>query len=168
MPELIACLSTGKGTWGQVSGLIKQGEWDNIILVGNDFARKFTVEGEKKHEFIEISDSSLVEMKQSFLEKLKNKIKGIEVALSIASGNGKENFTVNPKTELLSVNMSQGLKELRDEIHEKLKDRVKDTEVAVNLISGTGKEHMALMSALLKLGVGIRLIAVTKDGVEVI
>lgn len=118
MPELIACLSTGKGTWGHVARLLSDNTWDKIYLITNDY--------------------------------------------------GKENFTVNPKTELLSVNMSQGLKELRDEIHEKLKDKIKDTEVAVNLISGTGKEHMALMSALLKLGVGIRLIAVTKDGVEVI
>ena len=111
--ELVALLSSGKGTWGQVSGLVKQGEWDNIILVGNDFARKFIVE--KEHEFIEVKDSSLVEMKQSFLEKLKNKIKGTEVALSIASGNGKE--------------------------------------------------HMALISALLSLPVGIRFTALTKDGI---
>ena len=40
--ELIALLSTGKGTWEQVAGLIKQGEWDNIIILGNDFAKKFT------------------------------------------------------------------------------------------------------------------------------
>ena len=39
-------------------------------------------------------------------------------------------------------------------------------ETAVNLISGDGKEHMALLSALLKLGVGIRLIALTKEGVK--
>ena len=39
-------------------------------------------------------------------------------------------------------------------------------EVAVNIVSGNGKEHMAIISALLKLGVGIRLMAVTKDGVR--
>ena len=111
--ELIALLSTGKGTWGQVSGLIKQGEWDNIILIGNDFAKKFS--SEKKHEFIEIKDLPLVDMKQEILDKLKNKIKGTEVALSIASGNGKE--------------------------------------------------HMALISALLSIPVGIRFTALTKDGI---
>lgn len=111
--ELIALLSSGKGTWGQVSGLVKQGDWDNIILVGNSFARKFTLD--KKHEFIEVQDNSLVKMKQELLEKLKNIIKGTEVALSIASG--------------------------------------------------TGKEHMALISALLSVPVGIRFTALTKDGI---
>lgn len=111
--ELIALLSSGKGTWGQVSGLVKQGEWDNIILVGNSFARKFTLD--KKHEFIEIQDNNLVKMKQEILDKLKNKVKGIEVAVSIASG--------------------------------------------------TGKEHMALISALLSVPVGIRFTALTKDGI---
>lgn len=112
--ELIALLSSGKGSWSQVSGLIKQGEWDNIILIGNDFAKKFTVDNEKKHEFIEISDNTLVQMKQEILDKLKNKIKGTEIALSIASGNGKE--------------------------------------------------HIALISALLSIPVGIRFTALTKEG----
>ena len=106
-------MSSGKGTWGQVSGLVKQGEWDNIILLGNDFARKFTVE--KKHEFIEIKEAGISEMKQQILDKLKNKIKGTEVALSIASG--------------------------------------------------TGKEHMALISALLSIPVGIRFTALTTEGI---
>ena len=111
--ELIALLSSGKGTWGQVAGLINQGEWENIILIGENFARKFNVD--KKHEFIEIKNDSVIKMKQELSEKLKGKIKGIEVALSIASG--------------------------------------------------TGKEHMALISALLSLPVGIRFTALTKDGI---
>lgn len=111
--ELVALLSSGKGTWGQVSGLVSREEWDNIFLVGTSFARKFTVS--KKHEFIEIRDDSIVRMKQEIMAKLKGKIKGTEVALSIASGDGKE--------------------------------------------------HMALISALLSLPVGIRFTALTKEGV---
>jgi len=38
--------------------------------------------------------------------------------------------------------------------------------VGVNFISGAGKEHMALVSALMKLGVGFRLMASTMDGVK--
>ena len=53
--ELVALLSAGKGSWGQVAGLINQGEWDNIILIGSDFAEKFTTD--KKHEFIKIDTS---------------------------------------------------------------------------------------------------------------
>ena len=110
--ELIAFLGSGKGTWGQVAGVINQGEWDNIILIGDNFAKQF--KSEKDFEFIEIKDTALVELKDQLMKNLKGKTKGTEVALSIASG--------------------------------------------------TGKEHMALISALLSLPVGIRFTALTKDG----
>ena len=110
--ELLALLSSGKNTWGQVAGVIKRGSWDNIILVGDNFAKRFTTE--KNFEFIEIKSMSLVELKKEFLKKLKGKIKGTEVVLTIASG--------------------------------------------------TGKEHMALISALLNLPVGVKFTALTKDG----
>ncbi|MFH1608199.1 MAG: hypothetical protein ABIA78_03625 [archaeon] len=112
--ELIALLSSGKGTWGQISGLMTHGEWDKVILVGNNFAKQFA--HEKEFEFIEISlDKKLKELKEEFSTKLKGKFNGMEVALSIASGDGKE--------------------------------------------------HMALISALINLPVGIRFAALTKDGV---
>ena len=112
--ELIALLSTGKGTWAQVSGLLKHGEWDNIIILGSDFAQKFTAE--KRFEFILVDlDKKLKDLREEFMAKLKGKINGTEVALSIASGDGKE--------------------------------------------------HMALISALLNLPVGIRFAALTKEGV---
>lgn len=78
---------------------------------------------------------------------------------------GKENFQKNEKTKLISINFNQGLKELRDEIIKILKE-VKEPEVEVNIVSGTGKEHTALIAALLKSGIGIRLVALTKDGIE--
>lgn len=116
MTELVACLSTGKGTWGHVSHLIKNEKWDRVFLITNEY--------------------------------------------------GKQNFTADDRTELLEVNMDIGLKELKEQIREQLKPRIKGTEVAVNVISGAGKEHMALIAALLQIGVGIRLIAVTKNGIE--
>ena len=42
--ELVALISSGKGSWGQVAGVINREEWDNIILIGNDFAKKFTAD----------------------------------------------------------------------------------------------------------------------------
>lgn len=112
--DLIALLSKGEGTWAQVSGLMKYGEWEKIILLGDEFAKKFT--HEKQFEFIKIDlDKKLAELKKEFSEKLKDKIDGTEIALSIASGDGKE--------------------------------------------------HMALISALINLPVGIRFAALTKDGV---
>jgi len=112
--ELICLLSKGEGTWAQVSGLMKYGEWDKIILVGSDFAKNFT--HEKKFEFIKIDlDKKLVDLKVELSKKLKDKFEGMEVALSIASGDGKE--------------------------------------------------HMALVSALLNLPVGVRFCALTKEGI---
>lgn len=112
--ELIALLSTGKGTWAQVSGLIKYGEWEKITIIGSAFAKKFT--SEKEFKFLEINlDKKLMDLKEEFSEKLRGKIAGTEVALSVASGDGKE--------------------------------------------------HMALISALLNLPVGVRFAALTKEGV---
>lgn len=90
--ELIAFLGAGEGTWGQVAGVINHGEWENIILIGTDVARKFNVE--KDFEFIEVKSQGIVDLKEEILKKVKDKIKGIEVALSIASGNGKEHMAL--------------------------------------------------------------------------
>jgi hypothetical protein len=112
--ELIALLSSGKGSWGQVSGLMKYGDWENIIILGDNFSKKFS--HEKNFEFIEIDLSKrITDLKEEFSKKLKGKIDGTEVALSIASGDGKE--------------------------------------------------HMALISALINLPVGIRFAALTKEGI---
>ena len=92
MTELVALLSRGKGTWAQVAGVINHGEWDNVILIGTDFAKNF--KAEKQTEFIEIKSTRLVELKEELEKKLKGKIKGTEVALSIASGDGKEHMAL--------------------------------------------------------------------------
>ena len=84
----------------------------------------------------------------------------------ITNDYGKENFTKNNKTEFIVINASSGLQQLRDVLYTSLKEKIKDSEVAVNFISGSGKEHMVLLAALLKLGVGIRLIALTKEGIK--
>ena len=111
--ELIALISSGKGSWGQIAGVINHGDWENIILIGDSFGKQFKTE--KDFEFIETTSSGLIDLKNEINKKLKGKIKGTEVGLSIASGDGKE--------------------------------------------------HMALISALLSLPVGIRFTALTKDGI---
>ena len=91
--ELIALLSMGKGTWAQVAGVMKQGEWDNIIVIGSEFARQFT--SEKKFEFIQVDlNKKLIDLRDEIKEKLNGKIQGTEVALSIASGEGKEHMAL--------------------------------------------------------------------------
>lgn len=91
--ELVALLSTGKGTWAQVSGLMTHGEWDKIILIGSDFAKDF--KHAENFEFIKVDlDKKLKDLQEDLLQKLKGKIAGTEVALSIASGDGKEHMAL--------------------------------------------------------------------------
>ncbi len=78
-------------------------------------------------------------------------------------------FSVNDNCDIISVNSNQSLLELKKEIIDKLKPKISgDFEVALSIASGTGKEHMALISALLCIPVGIKLVVFTKNGVEFI
>lgn len=113
--ELIALLSNGKGSWGQVAGLIRHGEWEKVILLGDDFAKQFKIE--------------------------------------------KENI------EFVKVDLKKRIKELKEEFSKKLKGKIDGMEVALSIASGDGKEHMALISALINLPVGIRFAALTKEGI---
>lgn len=99
--ELVALLSTGKGSWGQVAGLMQKGEWEKIIIVGAPFAKEFQVK-EIAFDFVEFDpDKSLIHLKKDLEKKLKEKLEGLEVALSIASGNGKEHMAL--QSALLSI-----------------------------------------------------------------
>ncbi len=91
--ELIALLSSGKGTWAQVSGLMAHGEWDKVIVLGEDFAKSFS--HPKEFEFIKVDMSKKIkDLREEFTKKLQGKINGTEVALSIASGDGKEHMSL--------------------------------------------------------------------------
>lgn len=94
--EFVAILSKGEGTWGQISGLAKKGEWERIILLGPSYANNFQLEG-IPFDFIEYDDNKpLLALKQFFTDKLKDKLGDSfsDVALSIASGNGKEHMAL--------------------------------------------------------------------------
>lgn len=84
----------------------------------------------------------------------------------IASEDSKS-FQLPKPAEFCQINLSKTIQEISQDIKSAVEAKLKsEIEVAVNFVSGTGKEHMALLSALLKLGVGIRLIALTKEGVK--
>ena len=69
-------------------------------------------------------------------------------------------------TEVFIIDNSKTLSEMIQDIKDVLQNKIQIMETAVNLISGDGKEHMALMSALLQLGCGIKLVAYTKEGIK--
>ena len=116
MTSLVACLSSGKGTWAHVAKLIEEQEWDNIFLITNDF--------------------------------------------------GVQNFKPGKKVNYILIDANKYLSEITKDIRNQLDKKIPDTEIALNMISGSGKEHMALLAALLKLGLGIRLIAYTPNGIK--
>ncbi len=77
---------------------------------------------------------------------------------------GKQNFKTSRDIEFLVVDNNKGLRELIEGVKKNLDGKVKGTEVALNIVSGSGKEHMAIISAILKLGLGFRLVTVTDSG----
>jgi len=114
MTELIAVLSTGKGTWSEVAKLINGEDWEKVFLITNDF--------------------------------------------------GKNTFKKTEKIEFILIELDSPLESIIDQIKSQLKEKVMGPEVAINYISGTGKEHMALISSLLQLGLGIRQVITTSEG----
>ena len=80
-----------------------------------------------------------------------------------------DDFPVNEKCVIVEIDPTMPLLKLKNEIKEKLsKELSNEFEVAISIASGTGKEHMALISALLSIPVGIRLVVFTKNGIEII
>lgn len=118
MTDLIACLSTGKGTWGHVQRVIEGMEWGKVYLITNEFF--------------------------------------------------KDRFNSSKKAEMILVDNKKTISEMAADIKKALDGKINDLEVGLNIVSGEGKEHMAVISALLQLGLGIRLVVLTREGVRVI
>ncbi len=71
---------------------------------------------------------------------------------------------VRKNTTVIKIDENKDLPELIADIKQAFDGKL-FADVAVNLMSGSGKEHMAVLAALLKLGCGIRLVAVTEKDV---
>ena len=117
MPTLIACLSSGKGTWTEVNKIINSQPWSKVFLIVDHF--------------------------------------------------GKDNYKVSQSNiELIVVNFFNDIPLITEQIVSSLQGKISDFEVALNFVSGSGKEHMALMEAMLELGLNFRLITVNNNQVE--
>jgi len=75
-------------------------------------------------------------------------------------------FMEGKKITFIVIDDRKDIFDLERDIFIQLKEHVKGMEVAVNFYSGTGKEHMALLPALLKLGVGMRFIALKNEQIQ--
>ena len=69
------------------------------------------------------------------------------------------------RIKFVIINPKQEVSEIRESVFKQLRDKLKG-DVALNITSGSGKEHMALLAALLRIGIGIRFIVPGKEGVE--
>ena len=79
-----------------------------------------------------------------------------------------EDYGPPKDADIVLVDTTKPLMELKDDLIKKLKTKFSGFDVHISIASGTGKEHMALISALLSVPVGIRFVVFTKNGVEVI
>ncbi len=78
---------------------------------------------------------------------------------------GKEKFAAE-NAEFIVIDDFQAPQAIAAVIISQLKGKIIDTEVALNISSGQGNVHMAILSALLKLGLGIRLVSIVNEKAE--
>ncbi len=83
----------------------------------------------------------------------------------LIGGDFAKDFKHEKPFEFIKVDLNQRIKELQEELLQKLKGKINGLEVALSIASGDGKEHMALVSALINLPVGVRFAALTKEGI---
>ncbi len=140
---LVTVLSTGKGSWSQVYQLISSNKWDSVIIVTDDFG------------------------KSHFSYNPKNQTVSNNANSSYHSDDSSAEAH-NTKIELINVNFNDDMKKLSNEIYNRIKDSIRDLSVGLNLYSGDGKTHMALLYALIKLGVGIELVYYDNNEVKLL
>ncbi len=119
MPTLLACLSTGKGTWTEVNQLLNAQQWNKVFLITNEF--------------------------------------------------GKQNYTVRQENvELIVIQDFLDVPALVQHLKQQLQGKVSDFEIALNFVSGSGKEHMALLEAVMELGLNFRLVTMKNNQLHVL
>ena len=78
-------------------------------------------------------------------------------------------FPFDERCKIIEVDTSADINSLREDIKEKVKKEIgKEFEISLSIASGTGKEHMALISALLAIPVGVKFVVFTRNGIEFI
>lgn len=86
----------------------------------------------------------------------------------LVKSKSSDEYVPSKNADIVTVDTTKPLTELKEDIVNKLRKKFEGFDAHVSIASGTGKEHMALISALLSVPVGIRLVVFTKNGVEVI
>ncbi|MBI2564884.1 hypothetical protein HYV79_02740 [Candidatus Woesearchaeota archaeon] len=77
----------------------------------------------------------------------------------------KDKIKLEKPHNLIVIDETETIQSIIAQLTENFKDKLVG-DVAVNMISGTGKEHTALLISLFKIGVGIRFIEATEQGIN--
>ena len=95
MTDLVACLSTGKGTWTSVLQLVKKEDFENIFLIVNNWAKEnLKLERQNLHLIVVNANDKVNIIRDKITNELQGKIKDFEVAVNIDSGSGKEHTAI--------------------------------------------------------------------------
>ena len=78
---------------------------------------------------------------------------------------GKEKFTSQKPVKFILIDPNKGTDSMKKIIQEALDGKVSG-DVAINMVSGSGIEHMAMLTALMNIGVGIRFVLATDTDIQ--
>lgn len=79
---------------------------------------------------------------------------------------GVKNFQAEKELSYIAIDKNRYMSQIKQDIKGQLKGKIPDTEVALNIVSGDGKLHMALLSAVISSGLGIRIVTLTPEGIK--
>lgn len=88
--NFVATLGKGRGTWGHVARLIQEEEWDNILLVSNEFCQENFKPAKEVSWVLVNSRTGFEALKDTIKEKLPDG----EISVSLVSGIGKEHMAL--------------------------------------------------------------------------
>jgi len=88
-----------------------------------------------------------------------------ERILVVLDQQSSKKFSTSKKADHIILDSEKPATELISELSKHLKEKIQSFDVGVNLVAGSGKEHMVILASLLRLGVGIRLVALTAKGI---
>ena len=92
MTTLIISVSSGKGTWSQVSSLINAHNWEKVIVICNEFSYdKFEISPSKALK-LKLDEKNPQDSVKNLSNVLTKEVKDLEVALNISSGQGFEHM----------------------------------------------------------------------------
>jgi hypothetical protein len=90
--------------------------------------------------------------------------KQFDKVILIANQWAKDNYNNTENADIIVIDAEKPLFDNILFLESQFKERINELEVGLNMISGTGNEHMAVLAALLRIGVGVRLVTGGESG----